>query len=81
MARLVGSNPIGSTILLNHVQPSSRLRQGICAVVCAITTGQTPASECIQGLALCVHADVRVVRQHLRRDVPDDFADDAVVGL
>jgi hypothetical protein len=50
---VVGSNPIGSTILLNYLRLCYWLRHTICVVVCAITPRQTPARECIQDLALC----------------------------
>jgi hypothetical protein len=34
---VVGSNPIGSTILFNHLRLFDGLRRGTCAVVCVVT--------------------------------------------
>lgn len=42
---------------------------------------RTPVGKSIECLALRFNAPVRVVRQHLRRDVPSNLSDDAVVGL
>ena len=38
-------------------------------------------SLCHNPPPLCFHANVRVARQHLRRDVPCNLPDDAVIGL
>ena len=35
--QVVGSNPIGSTILFNHFRTLCTVGQAICAVVCAVT--------------------------------------------
>ena len=86
---VVGSNPIGSTNFLNHLRLLRRLCKRICAMVCAITAFRTCSAncfrwlrrKCVESLPFSIHAHMGVMSQHLRRDVPGDFSDDAVVGL